>query len=228
MKEFNDLIQAAVSKMDNDGKIEKIITECVEKTVKGSIEEALREYSDFGKAVKEKVKNVFKFDLNFLSLPGYNETIAQILKAKLSEAVNIRGAAQISEQIGNILNDVPTEIKLSELVEKFKEDCQDHSNHGDKITCEIQKISGSNDGVITLAPHRDQSYCRASISLQYDGDDGHVYSFRIGSEDYSKKIFANARYGFQKLLFGLYACRAKLVIDESEVDEYFHDDEDND
>lgn len=227
MKEFTDLIQKVITDMSNDGRLEKMVTASVEKMVSGAITSALESYSGFGRELNEQVKDALHFDVKLLGLAGYNETVMQIVKAKLSSAVNIQGAEKISEQIDGILSDVPAEIKLSELVEEFKQHCNDYPgvDCGDKVSCEVEVRNGY--GTVTLMPHEKQRGIRKSITLQYDPEKNNVYGFSIGSEDYSKKIFANCRYGFQKLLFGLYACRAKLIIDEDQVDEYFHD-EDND
>ena len=201
MKEFTDLIQKVIADMSNDGKLEKMVTAGIEELVKGAVNNAMSSYSGFGRELSEQVKSSLHFDVKLLGLAGYNETVMQIIKAKLSTAVNIQGAAKIVEQIDGILNDVPAEIKLSELVEEFKKHCADCGvDCGDKVSCEVDVRDSY--GTVTLTPHKNQRNIK-TIILQYCTERNDVYGFSMGSQDYSRKVFANCRWGFQKLLFGL-------------------------
>lgn len=129
MKELNDLIVARMNNMTETGAIEKLIDTQLQESVKDIIKNSLRSYSDFGKAVTEKLEASLSCAVSKVSFPEYSHFISAAVVDCVSAHMNEHVVAGIQEQIKEVLQPVPKEITgekfLSELGRFF-----DHSSDG--------------------------------------------------------------------------------------------------
>ena len=129
MKELNDLIIARMNNMTETGAIEKLIDTQLQESVKDILKNSLRSYSDFGKAVTEKLEASLSGAVSKVSFPEYSHFISAAVVDCVSAHMNEHVVAGIQEQIKEVLQPVPKEITgekfLSELGDFF-----DHSSDG--------------------------------------------------------------------------------------------------
>lgn len=119
MKELNDLIVARMNNMTESGAIEKMIDAQLQESVKGILKDSLRSYSDFGKAVTEKLEASLAGAVSKVSLPEYNHFISTAVVDCVSAHMSEQVVAGIQEQIGEILQPVPKEIAGEEFLSKL-------------------------------------------------------------------------------------------------------------
>lgn len=119
MKELNDLIIARMNNMTESGAIQQLIDKQLEDSVKDILKDSLRNYSDFGKAVKEKLEASLSGAVSKVSFPEYSHFISAAVVDCVSAHMNENVVAGIQEQINKVLQPVPKEIAgekfLSEL-----------------------------------------------------------------------------------------------------------------
>jgi hypothetical protein len=225
MKDMQNAVNAAFNGMVKEGKIEAIIEKQIEGTVKSIIEEALRSYSDFGKSLSEKIKNDLKFDFKEIGFDSYNHFIVKTIKAKIDKEIHIAGKEKIEKLLDDMLVDCPKEMKISELVEKFKEKVfSDNCNEApdDECTCLVEQ-SGSFIYIGFSGTADKPKYdCDYRIGIYKDK----IHSLRFGKSEISREFFLGTQYGFEKILFQLYATGAKIIIDEDNIDLEYNCEED--
>lgn len=119
MKELNDLIIARMNNMTESGAIEKMIDAQLQESVKGILKDSLRSYSDFGKSVTEKLEASLAGAVSKVSFPEYSHFISTAVVDCVSAHMSDQVVAGIQEQIGEILQPVPKEIKGSVMLRKI-------------------------------------------------------------------------------------------------------------
>lgn len=226
MKELETAVVAVFNTMAQSGALEKVIEDRISKTVAECVSNVLGPYSDFGKNLKEHVEKALKIDMRDLGLVGYNETVLKIVRTQLDHNINTIGRARMEQGLAELLADPPAEIKLSVLVEKLKE----HNSDSDYRECTC------------IVEYSDTSYCsdykriyldkdhkrekrECSVQLAVTGN-GEVYSFHVSGQDLKNTMFAGPFYGFDRVLFQMYAAKTKVIIDEDDVSTYYPGHED--
>ncbi|MEK6319995.1 MAG: hypothetical protein V4807_36805, partial [Burkholderia gladioli] len=119
MKELEQAVAHAFSNIVSSGVIERAIEEKLATTITSIIDDSLRPYSAFGKQLGEQVKAALQVDLTKLGLPGYNDFILKVVRAKVSALTENAIAQQVEAQLTTLLAPAPAEIRLSELVAQF-------------------------------------------------------------------------------------------------------------
>ena len=119
MKELNELIIARMNNMTESGAIQQLIDTQLQESVKDILKNSLRSYSDFGKAVTEKLEASLSGAVSKVSFPEYSHFISAAVVDCVSAHMNEHVVAGIQEQIKEVLQPVPKEITgekfLSEL-----------------------------------------------------------------------------------------------------------------
>lgn len=227
MEQLNTAVTAALADMAANGTIEKIITDKVEKTVESAINDALRSYSDFGKQVKEAVKESLKVNAEDISLPQYNQFILNVVRGKIEEQINIVGKERIEKDLEELLSGaVPETLKLSKLVEQFKEFVHndEHGDHDDEVTVLIHRSRGLTDGYwrvyLDKEAGKEKYYCEYSLAMDKEGK---VYAMSVEGKDIDKTLFIGRFNTFAKTLFQIYAAGTKIELDHEAVDMYHTD-----
>ncbi|MFS8180859.1 hypothetical protein ACMG4P_04775 [Pseudovibrio denitrificans] len=209
-------IKATVAEKLSSQAMMQVIEEALDKTIKSAIEDALRSYSDTGKAIRQAIEDALKIDTN-LGLPSYNETLLRMLRPMVEEHVNKVGHEKLKEEMEAIFQQAPEEIKLSELIEQFKEnELRKEEWESGSITLIVDEASyGYKHIHIDPEPDRRKYGCEYKIDVDKDGK---VYSAQIGHHDgaldKNTPILFGRGHGFKKLILNLYANGSKLIIDE--------------
>ncbi|TWA71871.1 hypothetical protein FBZ84_101137 [Azospirillum baldaniorum] len=221
MQQFEDAVTAAVRSMSESGAIQKIIEAKVGETVERVIGDAVRPYSDFGKALEKAVEGALKIDASQLGLAGYNHAVLEIVRRKLESAVMTAGAKQIEADLDRLLSGpVPAEISLSKLVDDFKEWARDDA-HGDDydshVTVIVEPIKYSSRWIY-FDKGAEKSWYDCAFSLLVR-EDGTLSSARIGrNKDVTNTLFLGELAGFERTLFQMHTAKTRIVVDTEEPD----------
>lgn len=126
MQNFLESVVNTFKQRVESGAVQKVIEDQVDKFVKDNISSILASYSDFSKALKEKMENELISNLDRLSLEQYNSLILGMVKKKLDdEYINIA-----RERVEGSLKELfqkPNITKFSQLIEMFKKDWEDEA-----------------------------------------------------------------------------------------------------
>lgn len=119
MKELNDLIIARMNNMTESGAIQQLIDKQLEDSVKEILKDSLRSYSDFGKAVKEKLSESLAGAVEKVTFPEYNKFISDAVVECVSSHMGAEVVAGIQEQLKEILQPVPKQIGGTEFLNRL-------------------------------------------------------------------------------------------------------------
>lgn len=230
MAELNiDMNKLATDKMNElltNGKFNEIIEKSLVKMMESACDSVFSTYGDIAKSVQATIKENVKIDLNQIDFATYNHNLSVIVKSTIESILNKNGIEKVKELISDqIGGDIPKEIKLSDLMEKLKEDIFNSSD--DKDGGEISLyVEDGRDGYHWL--HFDPSSNKSKHSCKYavlTNKENKFANIKIGGVDRSKSLMLGSAYGFDMLMFQLYAAGSTIIIDEDDVNlSYGHDD----
>jgi len=217
--ELSGIIQEAVDGLLTSGKLEEIVAAKVEDTVQTIVEQNLRSYSDFGKSLDQYVKNTLNVNFDTLDISGYNAFILKVIQKQLDGRMQGEASKRIEEDLKTLLGHPPGEMKLSDLIESFKEMVEEECRED-----EHDEISFNWDDQGTFAyaswdkePGKKRHQCAYRIGFH----DGRPFTWLIDEADPKKSLFMGRMYAFDRKMFQLYAAGVPIVLDEENVDPNF-------
>lgn len=220
------IVQQQLEKIINGGKLEDIVRAKIEKTVEEVVQDLVRSYSDFGKGLKEEINKAFKIDFEKISAVDYNHIVVTIVKEhldkRLLESVKEPIAKEIDEYLGPLEK---KEWKLSEIIERFKQEEIEDRHDGGEITLHVEKSSyGSTHISFDKEAGKRRHDCEFDLSLSTKT--GIPYIFRAGKYNpHNGDLRTSSLHGaFEKFLFRLYAQRVSITVDECDTEYYYDND----
>ena len=225
-------ITAALESALAPDRIREQIEKQIAGTVDAAIKDAFREFSDFGKTVKEAVAGVVPHDLSLEGAANWNHAINQIIRERLSAVNNERIAQAINPMLDKLLVQPPKELKVSELVRKAAEMWGDSwkRDGSDRPSVEIEHSEGVMMDFyrIKMDPRQTrESYRSWPVDIAVTGE-GNVYGLRIDGQDMKNTKFAGRFYDFEAYIFALYTGGTKLVLDTEDFDDIYYGEENDD
>lgn len=220
------IVQQQLEKIIKEGKLEDIVRDKIEKTAEEVVQDLVRSYSDFGKGLKEEINKAFKIDFEKISAVDYNHIVVTIVKEHLDKRLleSVKGpiAKEIDEYLGPLEK---KEWKLSEIIEKFKQDEIEDRNDGGEISLHVEKSSyGSTHISFDKEDGKRRYDCEFEMSL--NTKTGVAYSFRAGKYNpHNGDLRTASLHGsFEKFLFRLYAQRVSITVDDCDTEYYYDND----
>lgn len=220
MIDLNKIVNDSMVQIENEGFVEKVVKEKLEKTIKDIVDDTFRSYSDFGKNLEKHIQEKLNINLKNLNIDGYNTLVLAAVQEKLDLAFKIQGIEKIKSAMDEMLKDVMEEYKLSELIEELKrEDYRDEDeyNYDDQITLGIE-VDGSFKYIwMDKEANKSKYDCEYRISF-YKDEISHI---TIKDEKITKNNIMAGFYGLGDTLFKIYASGAKIVLDQGDDAEYY-------
>jgi hypothetical protein len=218
MIDLSEAIFEAANKLIASGKIEAAIEKQLEETVGRIIEEHLRSYSDFGKALAGHIKAAIGVNLEGVTIPEYNTMIADIVARRVDALLRKEGREALDATLSEILKPAPAEMKLSELIETFKlwvvQQYDYEPKEDGQITVIVEGKPGKYDSrwiYFDRKSNTEKYKCEFSFLVSWDSTVSYI---RMRGHNTKDDIFIGGYYGFERDLFRLHAAKTKLVIDE--------------
>jgi hypothetical protein len=221
MLDLNKIVKEAMEKIAGENFVMDIVEKRLKKTIEDVIEDTFRSYSDFGKNLKAHVDEKLKVDLHSLNIEGYNGLVLATVKEQLDTIISIQGIDRIKQSLDEMLKDVKSEYKLSEILEKFREsefdedemDCQEY------FTLVIEPASCGFTHIYFDKESNKRKYgCQFGIDIDKDG---RAYSVKLRDKVIDTKKILGGLYGLEALLFKIYSSGAKVLLDQgNDVDNY--------
>jgi SMC interacting uncharacterized protein involved in chromosome segregation len=216
------VVQDQLNKIIADGKLEEIVRTKIEKTLDDVVQDLVRSYSDFGKSLKDEISKAFKIDFERISAVDYNHIVVSIVKEqldkKLIESVNEPISEEIKDYFGQLEK---KEWKLSEIIDKFKQDVVEDKHEGGEISLHIEK-SNYGSTHISFDKEEGKRYYDCEYRMSINSKTGIPYSFDAGTYNVHRGDLRTQSMhgGFDKFFFRLYAQKAIITIDECEPEYY--------
>ena len=110
MKELNDIVVEKTAEMINDGTVEKMISDNLEKTIGACVADALKSHSDFGRAISEKIEESIQCAGRDIEIPEYNLFIAQVVKDKFTQVLKEQAAQHVADLVGEVIYRMQSKI----------------------------------------------------------------------------------------------------------------------
>jgi hypothetical protein len=218
------IVQEQLNKIIADGKLEEIIRTKIEKTMDDVVGDLVRSYSDFGKSLKDEISKAFKIDFDTISAVDYNHIVVSIVKEQLDKRLIESVSDPISNEIEEYFGQLEKkEWKLSEIIDKFKQDVVEDKHEGGEISLHVQV---SNYGSTHIAFDKEEgknSYdCEYRMSI--DTKTCIPYSFDAGTYNIHRgDLRVQSMHGsFDKFFFRLYAQKVAIIVDKCDT-EYYYD-----
>ncbi len=231
MKGFRMMVNEAMIEIENDGFIEKTMKETIEKTVTGIIATSFRQYSDFGKAMQEAIKNEIKIDFDKLSLGAYSTTITAMLSGMMKEKMETDARVAAERFLKTIdAGKIPEELKITEMVEhiaglwtEYDEDAKREgftfSFHYVQSWPDRETLKHCYSIRIDKEAGAEPSECE--INIDYDDERQEITDVEINKQSVKNTTFYTTKsWNIEGYIFQLYANKVKLINDAEDVEPY--------
>jgi hypothetical protein len=206
--ELREQVIVALDKVIAAGTIETAIEAAVTKCVTEIINTQMRQYSDFGKQLEEAVKRSLAIG-GSLDLPAYNDMLLKIIRKQVATYTDTAVEQQVARNLETLLTPPPETIKLTELVEKYKEWAEERREEPGEITLIMEREGAFTYIHMDDEPDKGKYLCDIQIGLM----DGAVYHLKLNGQDTKKDLFVSHFYSFEKLLFQMHVAGTKVIID---------------
>lgn len=208
MEDLKSAVSTAFANVVASGAIEQAIEKQLADTIGSLIKRELREYGDFGKAIKERVQQAVGVNLERMDLPSYNDLILQIIRRQVDGIMQSEAAQQLEANMAKLLEQAPAEITLKKLIEEFIE-----ANKEDKEGQDFTLLIDREHGMLYVCLDEEDGKTKYNCDYRLGIDrEGKVYHFALGGKDVQKSLFMGPFYGFERTLFQLYAAKSKVIV----------------
>lgn len=213
MTDTIDLINKAVAETMTPDFVKSQVATRVEKLVIEAVDNALRSYSDIGKQIQEAVKASLK--VNDLNLPSYGLLVTGMIEKQVTDRASALIDARLAEDIRELLNIAPAEIKLSEIAKSMIEG-RDSDEYGEVISVIVDRTYSSSIWIYLDEEdhHRDKYRCRHSLLLR---EDGTIFSATLDKRDLKDIQIIGRGYGLPDRIRAYYAAGTRIIVDEDAV-----------
>ena len=195
--------------------------------VKRHLDAALASYSELGKQIETAVENALRID-GQLDLPSYNEMIIKFVELQVqhltADAIQKTAASRLKE----LLTPAPTKIKLSELLEQYRQQLKDEQDDGcvcygedDDLNISCRVTAHEHGGYRGIELREKASERTAAIYIGITKENK-VYYIRFRDQAVETRMFVGPVYGFERMIYQMKAAGTIIEIDDYEnVDTYY-------
>lgn len=220
--DFKNMVTKEIDSIIESGIVESAIQKELQETMSEIIHDTLREYSDFGKKLKDEVKKVVDINFSELTIPTYNKLIVNTIKEGLDKLMMSEGVAKLKADMENMLLGETKDWKLSELMKNFKEENEDDARQNDWSEISFHCEYDGTFAHIYFDAEPDKLAYECSNKLFIYKDELSSVNFKESHKLKDLSVnFVGKLYGFEKLIFQIYARGSKIIIDDDKVDTYY-------
>lgn len=216
--DLNKMVVESLAKMEAEGTVTEIVEKQIASTVEGIVKDVFGSWSDFSKNLKAEVESQININFEKLDISAYNTMVLNVIKEKMDEVTHIQGVERLKESLNEMLSDVQSEYKLSDLINEMKEDAlrydddlygKEISFHDDEDRRVLRFISFDTE------EDKSEYQCKYRISIDKEGK---LNSVKINDKDFNNKVIMGGLHGIEETLFKIYTHGSKLIVDEDEIE----------
>ncbi|WP_332404513.1 hypothetical protein [Vibrio metschnikovii] len=184
MKELQQIVNEQINTMITNGAIEELIANKLSSTVSECIDDAMKSYGNFGKAIKSKIEESINASLSQITIPEYNKFICDAFMESYVQAMNDTAKSQMKEILDKVLAPVPKEITAQDLIDEIKSYWGDSAreNHHEEI--EIQWEQSDNAIYLkVINPEHDWESIKVTFYNHREADSSTYHIGYINEDD---------------------------------------------
>ncbi len=233
---INEIASAKIKAMHESGEIKERIESGVEKTINEAIDSAVKDYS-FRRKIEESIEKELGEVASGVNFTAYKNFLIDRMNKYISSSLKKETAKKIEEDFKKIYFDAPKEIKLSEILEKYKQWLmgwldEDDRREWEKFSIEFDREYKYWIGIKAGKPGRGKysgEYESFEFTIHYDNEDnakGTIGRASLGLKEFDKQISLGNLSDFEILVFNLLYMKTPIIIDidcEDDVDNYLYD-----
>lgn len=202
-----ELIASAVSAE----KIQPILDKAVSQAITDAIREATGYNSPFSKALKQQLTDAMPHGLSIDDVAKFGH----VLNAAITDAVHGENTATIQAALRQaaaaVLPDVPSRIKLSELLEAARDGFHKEKYEAFYAHLELSDYGGGWLSLDKNGNTRDEYRADTRISFNKEGE---VYALRLNGQQITPRSTPVVIGRFEGILLSMYVGRTSLEIDQ--------------
>lgn len=237
--DINTIINNKINEMDKNNEVQKCIEEGIQKAIISGVKEALDGYS-IKRIIEDKMKEQVSQNLESLDFTSYNSFIADKIKSIVEGTCKKDLCDKIEKTFNEIFVNKRENIKLSEIIEKYRDWICENVEEYEKYDLEHFHVDFDEDAsyhwiTITLSKEEDNDYgyddtkIKFTVHRKSDDEDnekfniGWIGSTYINNEKIDKKIKIGNLSEIEQLLINLYYNETPIIIDcnEDDIDNSF-------
>lgn len=217
---MENLINEKLKELTDNGKLDEIITKSTTNFVQKIVDDVLSSYGDVGKKYNEKIKTKLLEGIERLDFVQYSKSITDLIESELNKTVIEIGIKPAQEMIRSFVGDLEKkEWKLSEIIEKYKDEEVIPDEHGESGTIEfIHKKSEYGTTYISFDEEdkgKERYNCKYKLMIDKEG---YLYPPNVDGTPTHPIKEMGGLYGFDLFLFKLYAMKCKIICDINNVE----------
>lgn len=233
---FGQLLQQKIQA----GVVEQQVSKAVDSLIADAVESVFRSYGDVGKAIKEQLSNALIPNLDEMSdFPRYHDFVMNRVKLAAKDFYDQRLAEALDKELKEIMSEVPERVTLSWILEEFRKAKQSESymesgGEGYNHTLIIEHDRSFTNVYFDVEENKEKYQCHYRFAIsnhrnEFPENEGEIYSAEIDGEETEarkkRKVCFGVTYGFDKILFNIYAMKGRIVMDKGfyadDYDTYF-------
>jgi hypothetical protein len=121
MKELSDAILTTVNKHLASGAVEKLVEAQTTKFLESCVKDALSDWGEVHKGLKEKISKETLSCLNRFDLVQYNEIVARVIAKRIDEVYLKDAEKHLNKVLDHVFHKPKEKYKLSDLIEMAKD-----------------------------------------------------------------------------------------------------------
>ncbi len=173
--DLKNIVAEKTAEMVENGTIEKMITASLEETIAGCIENSMRKYSDFGKAIEAKISEAVQCGAKDIELPEYNQFIKQVIEEKFIQVLKKESVGHLSDLIDKVIVPVESQTKTSLLIAQIEELWGSKARDSGREYIEID-VDTNDEETAMYVTIKDPEYDMYNVKVTF-------YNFRHNNED---------------------------------------------
>lgn len=210
--------------MDLETLVKLEIQKSVKETIQSTIHNQFRSYSDFSGELEKHLREELKVNFKEIKLAEYRSIILGEIQNAVDSVLISSTKDLINEKVQSLLTGVKDEYKLSEIIEIFKTEFDEHAKRDEteEISLHIDREYSSFFPIYFDRKDNIKNYsCEYKFFL--DNKDNTISCLRIKGYDFEDKaIYPFLLNNFDRTLLQIFTSGSKIIndIEEGDEDEY--------
>ncbi len=206
MKELHEVVNSHITSMIENGALNDMIAERLNKAIKEAVDDSMRSYGDFGEALKVKMNASLNHALENVTFPEYNKFVSEVAIQAYNDVLTEQAKPKIVAAIEQRLEAVPKEITANELLGKiaqyWREDCEQKGHE------EIEIEWSDSHGIHLKIIHPEYDFQSIKLSC-YDHKENGAFTIGYLYEESDGRLSgtldgATHNFGLKGYLYKLY------------------------
>ena len=116
MNDIQEIVNAKVKLMSDDGSIQEAIEKGVEESIRKAIKNQFDSYGSVAKQIEKSIQDGLQINIKDLPFESYNEQMLVAVKTKMGQHFSSKASSKFMEEIDKTLAPVPQEMTINEFV----------------------------------------------------------------------------------------------------------------